>query len=137
MAWGRLEYYKGFDTLFIFSDIVKKYNYSLTETSLKSQLKSEKYYELNMEDYFKFLIVYFKYFVKIKFKLTFFSNSRILIMFYCNLENILEEKADLLSVDDGKYLVYRYKKDIVKMQITNINNLFSEKYFNKAVKIIK
>lgn len=47
------------------------------------------------------------------------------------------EKADLLSADDGKYLVYRYKGDIKKIQITDISNLFSEKYFNKAVKIIK
>jgi hypothetical protein len=47
------------------------------------------------------------------------------------------EKAEFSPIDDGKYLVYKYKDDIHKIQITNISSLFQEKYFNKAVKIIK
>lgn len=48
-----------------------------------------------------------------------------------------EDVAKFISWNDGKYLVYQYQDGIKKIQITNIESLFKEKYFNKAVKIIK
>lgn len=47
------------------------------------------------------------------------------------------EKAQLLSIDDGKYLLYKQNKELHKIKITDIDSLFTEKYLNRAVKIIK
>lgn len=66
-------------------------------------------------------------------------------IFFCDSDgtnNILliklpgNEIADFVS-DEGKYLIYQYNNEIKKIQITNIESLLKEKYFNKAVKIIK
>lgn len=48
-----------------------------------------------------------------------------------------DEDANFISTDEGKYLIYKDGDDIKKIQITNINSLLQEKYFNRASKIIK
>jgi hypothetical protein len=47
------------------------------------------------------------------------------------------EKSSFISSNEGKYLIYTDIDEIKKVQITNINSLFQEKYFNRAVKIIR
>lgn len=47
------------------------------------------------------------------------------------------DKANFISSGEGKYLIYQNGDDMKKVQITNIDSLFREKYFNKASKIIK
>lgn len=108
---------------------INRYNHTITDSILVGLLKSEKYYELNLEDYFKFLVIYFRYFVKIKFKLTFFTNSSILIMFYCNIENILDEKANI-------YKLELQLKNYAEFYLDYEEKLLTEEYDEKEIEEI-
>lgn len=48
-----------------------------------------------------------------------------------------KDKSEFISTSEGRYLVYKYQDKIVRVQITNISSILTEKYFNKAAKIIK
>lgn len=59
------------------------------------------------------------------------TNSKLLVQLPGN------NKTEFMPTSEGKYLVYKYDNEINKIQITEISSIITEKYFNKAVKIIK
>lgn len=47
------------------------------------------------------------------------------------------DKSEFIASENGMYLIYKYQNTIAKIKITEIKSLLTEKYINRATRIIK
>jgi len=58
-----------------------------------------------------------------------------------NIKNLAilpgNEKSEFIASENGMYLIYKYQNTLTKIKITEIKSLLTEKYINRATRIIK